>query len=191
MDQVRKQRVRTTAGFSLIELMIAVAIIFIVMAMALVSMQGILPTLRANAAMNSVRNTLRLARETAIAERRNVQVQFIAPSRIVVTRIDLPAGTTVINDVTLEGDMRFQLYAGVPDLPDAFGNATAISFGGAGNMLFLSDGTFVDGQGNPLNGTVFLGSSVATGDTNARAISVVGATGRIRSYRWNGGTWLE
>jgi hypothetical protein len=41
----------------------------------------------------------------------------------------------------------------------------------------------------PVNGTVFVG--VPGLPYTARAVTILGATGRIRSYHWNGTTWQE
>ena len=48
---------------------------------------------------------------------------------------------------------------------------------------------FVDGNGNPIDGTVFLGIPGLPG--TARAVAVLGATGRIRQYHWDGNAWQE
>ena len=63
-------------GFSFIELLVVIGIIFIVSAMALFQL---LPTWRqsqSNAALDQVKSTLRQARETAVAQRRTIAVQF-------------------------------------------------------------------------------------------------------------------
>jgi prepilin-type N-terminal cleavage/methylation domain-containing protein len=177
------------SGFSLIEMLIVVVILLIVMAMALMATRAIQANLRANAGLNQVVGLLRAARETSISERRNVRVEFLGANRIRLTRQEVPVGTTVIRDVNLENNIQFMLTPGVGDTPDLFGNPTAVSFGGTPSMMFMSDGTFVDANGNPLNGSVFLG--VPNQPEMARAVTIVGATGRIRGYRWTGGGWLQ
>jgi hypothetical protein len=139
--------------------------------------------------MNSVMAILRSARETAIASRRNIRVEFVGTNQIRLTRFDVPVGTTVLGTWNFEAGIITIVFAGVPDTPDLFGNATAVSFGGTPTMMFMSDGTFVDANGLPLNGTVFLG--LPGRPATARAISIVGATGRIRAYRWTGAAWAE
>jgi hypothetical protein len=57
-------------------------------------------------------------------------------------------------------------------------------------ILFNSDGTLIDQQGRPINGTVFLAVRGGT-DRSARAITVLGATGRVRAYRWTGAEWIR
>jgi hypothetical protein len=55
-------------------------------------------------------------------------------------------------------------------------------------MEFQSDGTFTDGSGNPINGTVFL--MVANVKNSGRAVTVLGNTGRIRGWQYNTNGWF-
>jgi len=56
-------------------------------------------------------------------------------------------------------------------------------------MMFQSDGTFVGPTGALLNGTVFLG--MLNEPSTARAVTLVGATGRIRMWRNNSAAWIN
>src|ERR1700675_3481056 len=73
---------REYAGFSLLELMVVLAISFSLMAMSILQLRSLVPAMRANAAMNQVVSQLRVAREIAIAQRRNVQILFPGPNQI-------------------------------------------------------------------------------------------------------------
>jgi hypothetical protein len=132
---------------------------------------------------------LRRARETAMAQRRNIEIKFLENDQIQLERIDVPAGRTVLSNVTLNNRFEFRLFDDVPDSPDGFGNGSAVDFGGSASLVFLSDGTLVDVLGNPLNGSVFLG--LADHPETARAVTILGATGRVRGYRWNGTSWIQ
>ena len=135
--------------------------------------------------------TLRTAREVAISQRRNVQIRFLGHDTIQTAREEIPAanGTTVLRTVTLENRVQFALVTGVPDTPDAFGKASATAFGASLTRSFTSEGTLIDANGDPLNGTVFMSTpSVAN---SARAITIFGTTGLMRSWRWNGAKWVE
>jgi hypothetical protein len=117
-------------------------------------------------------------------------VSFTAPNRVVVTRVEVPGpGTTVLTDVVLEQGMEYQLFSGIPDTPDAFGRTAAVSFGLAVNMAFTSEGSFVDQNGDPLNGSVFLGKR--NQPETARAVTLFGPTAQIRNWRWSGSQWLH
>ena len=180
-------------GFSIVELLIAVLVLMTIGAMALVQLSPMLQQQQANAAMIEIASEFRQARELAMTERRNIQVSFPANNQITLTRMNLPAGQAVIGTMPIQAPAKFMLNPGTPDTPDGFGNAGAIEFGNVVNgpptMLFQSDGTFVDTNGNLLNGTVFIG--VPNAPTAERAVTIVGATGRIRMYKANPTGWIN
>lgn len=187
-------------GFSMIELMVAVMIILIVSAIAITSLRPNLQQARVDAAMRQVVDTFRQAREFAIANRRYVQVSFPANNQIQMTQMNtLTPGAGGINPVlttlTLAPPLVFNLD-GMPDTPDAYGNAGPIVFEGivngpVGGMMFQSDGEFLDGATFlPINGSVFMGYPAQ--QSTARAVTVLGTTGRVRGWKSNGNvTWYQ
>jgi Tfp pilus assembly protein FimT len=176
------------AGFSLVETAILLSLMTIVAGIALVNMPGILPGMRANAAMNQTVAQLRAGRELAVAQRRNIELRFVGNNQIQLVRRDVPAGTTLLSTVELENNVQFLLFGGIPDTPDSFGNSSAVDFSGAATLVYLSDGTLVDGQGDPLSGSVFLG--LPNRPETARAVTILGATGRVRGYQWTRTSWV-
>jgi hypothetical protein len=109
-----------------------------------------------------------------------------------------------LND-NVGGGLKFYVFAALPDTPMNFGNSTAINLqqpsgGGAWTCMFTTSGAFVGTaqsaatlyqatNNNPVNASLFLG---VTGRSNtARAVTVFGATGRVRSYFWTGSSWQE
>jgi hypothetical protein len=58
-------------------------------------------------------------------------------------------------------------------------------------MMFQSDGEFLDGAtALPINGTVFLG--IPGQQSTARAVTVLGTTGRVRGWKSNGAVaWYQ
>jgi type II secretory pathway pseudopilin PulG len=188
------ERRRKMTGFSMIELVVALSIMFILAAMALFKIQGALPGIYGDAALAIARAQMRTAREMAIAQRRNFQVTFPSTNQIQLHRLEQPAGQTDFPPVTLSSGGQFMLFPGLPDTPAGFGNNGAIEFegqvGGPAMMVFQSDGSFVDfNTGQPINGTLFIG--IPNRSSSARALTILGATGRARSYRWNGSQWSE
>ena len=180
----------TTSGFTLAEIMVVLGLIAVMSAIAAMVMPTALRSATADSGATRVVSVLRTAREQAISQRRNVRVAFTAPNQIVVTRVNVPATTTTtLSTTTLETGIAFQLFVGVPDTPDAFGNASATAFGTATTVMFTSEGTFVDQNGDPVNGTVFLGRGIDP--MTARAVTIFGPTALIRQWRWNSRVWTD
>jgi prepilin-type N-terminal cleavage/methylation domain-containing protein len=177
------------AGFSMIEMGVVILLISIVAGFALLNIEGMVPGTDANSALSQTVAQLRRGRELAIAQRRNVEVTFLDNNQIQLVRFDVPNGRTVLSTVTLESGIEFQVFHGVPDTPDSFGNGAAVDFSDSDTLIFLSDGTLVDAEGNPLHGTVFLG--LPDHPETARAVTILGATGRVRGYRWTGSSWIQ
>lgn len=146
-----------------------------------------LNTIRGDASMNIVHWQLKMARETAINQRRSIEVQFTPPNFMSVIRQNIPTGTTVLSTAVLEHQTQFYVFTTMADTPDGFGNATAIDFGAATAVRFNSEGQLVDQTGTILNGTVFVAKPGVP--MTARALTVFGPTSAIRTYRWNGSAW--
>ena len=197
---------RHQAGFSLIEIIVVVALIIVVSAMAMVQIRPIMADADMDAAMRQVIDQIRQAREYSITNRRYVQVAFPTAVigggtryEVVVTQMNsltTGAGATnpVLTTTIIEAPAQYVLMGG-PDTPDAFGNSAAIEFGGTAGgpvagMLFQSDGELVDGAAfQPINGTVFLGNPGTS--TSARAVTVLGSTGRVRGWKGTGTVWTQ
>ncbi|MGA7623216.1 MAG: type II secretion system protein [Candidatus Acidiferrales bacterium] len=207
VPEARRERTGTDrqGGFSLVELLVAVAIIMTICAMAVFTLKPALQNADCDAAMQQVVGQLRQAREFAITNRRYVQVTFTTVASIpqinLTQRNDLTAGAGAINPVlsTVAIHAPEQFYfGGGPDTPDGLGQPLAsagIEFGGVsggpvGGMLFQSDGELVDGTlYQPLSGTVFLGQNGP--NTTSRAVTVLGATGRVRAWKGTGTGWAQ
>jgi prepilin-type N-terminal cleavage/methylation domain-containing protein len=174
-------------GFTLLEVMMVVAILATLAGMAIAVTPGFIRHSKAESSIEQAVDVFRSAREVAISQRRNVAIQLIGNNALRTVRMDIPAGTTILRTVQLENRMQFLLFGVVPDTPDRFGNGTAISFGNTNAWMFTSEGTFVDANGEILNGSLFLG--VPDQINSARAITVFGATALVRTWEWNGREW--
>lgn len=184
----------------MIELVMVVSIILIITAISITQLRPNLQNARIDAAMRQVLETFRQAREFSIANRRYVQVAFPANNQLRIIQLNtLTPGAgginPVIDTVTLSPPLIFTLD-GMPDTPDAYGNASALVFEGiangpVGGMMFQSDGEFLDGAtALPINGTVFLG--IPGQQSTARAVTVLGTTGRVRGWKSNGAVaWYQ
>ena len=196
-------------GFSLLEMMIVICVLMIVGGIGFMALQPALKDAKVNQAFESAMMPLRVARQRAIAERKQYIVCYgIAPPPAALTPIVPTAqsiqifrwdvGTalsaaTQVTAVKLPIDINFQVLPGLPNgpatVPDGFGSAvTAIDFdqnvagGGIKNqVMFMPDGSAHDVNGNLNSGIVYVARN---GDLNSsRAITLYGATGRIRGWR--------
>jgi len=176
-------------GYSLLEVLVAVTLVGLLSAMTVVQIGSVRPGLQSDGAMRRVMAELNAARETAISQRRLIEVTFQGSTRVIVTRHEIPNGATVLLDVPFEGGVQYGLVSGVVDTPDAFGNSSPVSFGAATRVMFNTEGMLVDAAGLPVNGTVFL--AIPNQPLSLRAVTVLGTTGRVRGFKWNGGQWTR
>ena len=183
--------VHSERGFTLVEMMMAVMLIGILGSMAIFQIGSARPAMVADGAMRTVMGQLNLARETAVAQRRQIDVVCDEDKQVLrLIRRDLPQGTTVLAETPFEGGVRYEVPEDLPeDTPDKFGKTAAVYFGAAQTLSFNSDGMLIDGGGSPVNGTIFL--MLAKHNLSLRAVTVLGSIGRVRGYRWNGVAWTR
>ena len=174
-------------GYSVIEMMVVVAFVVILAAMAVVNLMSARQGIRAENALQTVVGQMRLAREIAVDQRQDVLVTFALPNSFTIQRIDAGNNVVLLNTVALPNGFQFMTSPGVPDTPDGFGNAAPVNFGNAMFIRFRADGTGVDANLQPVNGSVFFADPSQA--QTMRAVTVLGSTGRIRGYRWTGTRW--
>jgi Tfp pilus assembly protein FimT len=205
----RSNRGCDARGFSLLEMMIVICVLMIVGGISFMALQPALRDAKANQAFESALMPLRVARQRAIAERKQYIVCFgLAAPAGALTPMGAPtaqsvqifrwdAGTalsaaTQVTAVTLPQDINFQTIAGLPNtpatVPDGFGSGTvALDFdqGVAGaiknQVMFMPDGSAHDVNGSLNSGILYVARN---GDIySSRAVTIYGATGRIRGWR--------
>lgn len=195
---------RRERGFTMLEMVLVIAIMMVLGGLAIIQSFGSFEAYQVNSAVDTVASQLRLARQLAISQRRNVQVQITTSSPYSVSYTILPRPGSAdptqptVSSIVSSKQVSFMQESGVPDTPMVFGTCSGSGVciasvgGGPAFMQFTSTGQFTDSTGvNPINGTVFIGvpSQVAT----ARAVTIMGSTGRVRPYYYVGGTttWTE
>jgi type II secretory pathway pseudopilin PulG len=209
----QKYRKHVERGFSMVEMIVVSAIVFVVVATAIVSIAPSLRTSKSNAGMELVLGELRRAHERAIDERRIYRVTFVAPQTI---RLDVGQVANIASTITgsapvfvqaqapltLPRNIQFAVVSGIPTsattTPDGFGSgATAIDFnianGGGGTQIFFQpDGRSLDAANRLNDGVLYLADP--TNVSSSRAVTVFGSTGRAKgwtlmttggAYRWN------
>jgi prepilin-type N-terminal cleavage/methylation domain-containing protein len=181
---------RSSQGFSLVELIVASAVIVTLCGIALISLTQTLKNARVANAFDTTMSQFKRARQAAISERCVYRVQIVAPRTITLSQIRAGV-TTPKGSIDLPTDIQFRAEPGIPvtraNTPDNLGvGGTAIDFsvdyGGAGtDIYFQPDGSAKDDIGRLNNGVAYF---VRPGElSSARAVSVLGATGRVKGWR--------
>jgi Tfp pilus assembly protein FimT len=177
------KRYRTSSGFTLTELLMVMSLTIVMSAGAMALFGRAVPSMRANGQVNRILSLMQNGRESAIARQRLHIVRF-NEGQNTINLIRLEQGVEVpVETVIPEYGVRITLFPDSPDTPDGYGAAGAVDFPEEG--AFDSEGSFVDGAGLPMNGTLYIG--MPGSPSTARAITITGSTGRARFYIWNGG----
>ena len=174
-------------GFSLIETLLVVAILVIVAGIAIPLSGTVVGQAKADSATAIALAALQETRARAMAERRDFELDFVAPNLIRVSRID-DGEATVVAETVLEGGQEFQLVDGVEPLAE-FGADSAIYFTGVEPVKFTTDGSMIDANGDPVNGTIHVAHDVNA--DSSRAITILGITGLMQTWKWTGTAWQE
>jgi Tfp pilus assembly protein FimT len=185
-------RARCTSehGFTLLELFMIMTIIAIVCAMAIGLTPRVVRSMKGASVASELTAFLRVAREDAISRRRLIRMVATSPNKVesfVVSPVD--GSTTLLKTVYLSGAMSFRQFPGQGDTGDAFGAGSPIAFSGTAPHQFTSEGMFVDANGDPANGTLFIGQENMP--NTAAAVTILGATAAINAWRYNGRAWVQ
>jgi prepilin-type N-terminal cleavage/methylation domain-containing protein len=185
---------RRARGFSLIEIMVVVALILIVLSFSIMAIQPALKQGRLTQGYNRTLMALRQARDISVAQRQVYYVTLnngVQPNTITITQ-----GSTgiVTASYSLPTDVAFDAEPGLPNspvapptTPDGFGTGgLAIDFDqgflNAKNVIyFYPDGSAQDVVQNVNNGVVYIARPGFI--DSSRAITLWGATGRLRGWQ--------
>lgn len=199
-------------GFSLLELMITLAIGLTIAGITFISMMPMYNRNHVDSAYDTTLMALRNTRQLAISQSHQYYVNFNPtgfPAGTIQITYQPPAVGGIlpaVQQVTtyqIPPDISFAVMGGFPGTaPDSFGSGiTAIDFGqglGAGSLnyvCFMPDGTSQDNLGNYNSGVVYLARTADSTIYNSRAITVWGATGRVRGWRLynqsGAATWVQ
>jgi prepilin-type N-terminal cleavage/methylation domain-containing protein len=190
-----RARLQGSGGFSLLELLIVIALIGILAAVAIGVTPEAVRTAKGQAGVQELSAFLKRHREMAVSRRRNIEVAFTAPNVVTTFQRAVPdppnptPAPTQLETLRLQGGVEFQLFGGVPDTPDAFGNANAVELGGADPVMFTSEGSFTDVNGDPINASLFV--AIDNQETSVNALTIVGTTAAVRTWRWDGSRWVR
>lgn len=177
-------------GFTLIEMITVSAIVVTGLTVAIPVTMRMVNNAKGDTSLVLTETFLKSARNRAVAERRNIVLTFVSDKSLQAERVNVVDGTTVVVDtLLLEGDQKFIRDVALPDTPDRFGGTDPINFTGTQPVMFTSDGSLIDAAGDVTNGTIYLAREGMP--ETARAVSIWGMTGLLRSWKWRGNAWMQ
>ena len=227
MPDKNQKTLRSSHGFSLIELLIVLTIVAILTALAIPAMVTQRRLLRSTAVTREIMTQLRYARQLAMSQRQSITFQYDDSTKQIkiinhnnnqsatpscnlsrtallgaagypntacstaVTTIPLTQGGLSASEIIYGIPAGSSLPPGAPVIPvtklDDNILMTPLTPAGAGgklNITFQADGSVIDAAGIPLDRAMFFFNNAAAQST-ASAISVVGASGRVKVWRYN------
>ena len=204
--KIKASRSRQRAsGFSLLEMMMVVAITIIVALYAVLGLVPVLNQTRVNNAYNTTMAAMRQARDNAVSQRTSYSVTFsssVTPNTIVVAptlagfqgdqntvTYQLPPGVTFLAQSALATTPPPDGY-GAGTAPIDFGYAAPAATGGGDKTIyFCPDGSAENnnsagtcsGMNNWSGGVIYIAQS--SNVLSSRALTLWGGTGRIHGWR--------
>ena len=191
-EGARSKAARGDHGFSLVELLIVVAIVLVICSASLMAINSVLKSSRADYALQIALGQIRQVHQRAIDERRVYRLTFSTPGNIRTDRMDFSGGVwtpSFIDSINLPTDMQFTVVSGTPTTttPNGFGSASnAIDLSvnntsGTTQMLFQADGRVLDSVNRVANGIVYLARPADL--ASSRAVTIFGSTGRVKGWK--------
>jgi prepilin-type N-terminal cleavage/methylation domain-containing protein len=198
---------RASGGFSLVEVLVALAVLAVAVAVFVPMYVAGLPEARLKAAARTLAGDLRYARSLAVADDAPYFVCFGGAGTYRIDRVDDPAAATDCDSAdtpnALTEDLsarypgvRFGFAAGVAACPAGAGTPGADVVFTAGRAVFNPRGASVTGSaaGAPVQvvGLVYL-TNPDTAPQRTYCLHVLGAVGNVRPLRWDtaDGSWVS
>lgn len=168
-------------GFTLVELMVTIAIAAILVAIAVPSLRGMILANRIQGAASEFQSALAIARSEAIKRGGDARVTIVANSKD-GTVPNWASGVTVFYDTTNNAngdsppasDLNVVMRTG----PVAADVSAVVAFGGPNHIIYNGMGRSMSSTGAMLGGTAAFGA--AEGEWRCTIVSMAG---RIRSVR--------
>jgi prepilin-type N-terminal cleavage/methylation domain-containing protein len=180
---------KSQRGYTLMEMFVVLGIIAVGSSVAIPITMQMVRASRADSALKLTTTFLQTARNRAVAERRNIVLEF-TDDTIVASRMEVPSGLlTVVDTLVLEDGYKFEREQ-LPDTPGlVLQVGDAIDFSEDEPAMFTSDGSLICAAGDVCNGVMFMVKDNA--EDQSRAVQIWGVTGLLRSFRMVGGEWIQ
>ena len=171
MKHLHQQPVTKQLGFTLIELMVALAVLAIILSIALPNLRVMIANTQIRSVAESVRNGLQLARAEAV--KRNESVRFTLNAD---KSWQLGCLNVVVAD--LDGDGQADCPAVITQKGVAEGGGGSVTVAGAGQVIFTSLGTSA-GIAGQLSLVDFTSTTIAVGTRPLRITLGTGGNARM------------
>lgn len=194
-----------SAGFTIIELVVVVAIMLIVMAIAVPTMTSTVDSFRVRGSMNEVANMALRSRMSAIKRDTSQRLHIRSVNGTLVAFITDQNDANVkpvVGDTQLSGQYWFPPQFNTPGPPTGAGappQMTALFMWGSAIAPSVNVDPYFNTRGLPClpnaggvcvptNGFVYYVRYLRAGNIRWAALSISPA-GRVQSWFWNGGSW--
>ncbi|MEK6545927.1 MAG: GspH/FimT family pseudopilin [Nitrospinota bacterium] len=161
-------------GFTIIELVVTLAIFGIMLAIALPSFLSYLPTMRLKGAARDISSTLQSARMEAVSQNRDCNVSFdINNKSYIVSNPCTNITTTLPTDISFGWGTNVNKNVSGEALP-------------SDGVAFLNDTCYFTSRGTVNSGSIYIKNT-----KNESYAVVISSGGRVDIRRWDGTTWVQ